>query len=152
LRSERSGRVESQLLASGEAVRLRLELPPGVYKIECFVDGHDDRGTESLLEVRAGAPLIEKKAAAGTQNAVAISGFAFRPAELTVQAGQPVTWANEDPAEHTVTEQNNAVTSKTLTRGGRSDRVRPARNLPLPPRPPPGDERNGRRRGVSPVK
>jgi plastocyanin len=30
-----------------------------------------------------------------------------------------VTWTNEDPAEHTVTEQNNGFTSKTLTQGGR---------------------------------
>jgi plastocyanin len=112
-------KVESQLLAPGETVRLRLELPPGVYKIECFVDGHDDLGMESLLRVRAGAPLVEKRAAVGAQNAVAITGFAFRPAEITVRAGQPVTWTNEDPAEHTVTEQNNGFTSKTLTQRGR---------------------------------
>ncbi len=112
-------KVESQILAPGETVRLRLELPPGVYKIECFVDGHDDRGMESLLEVRAGAPLVTENAAARRQDAVAITGFAFRPAEITVRAGQPVTWTNEDPAEHTVTEHDNGFTSKTLRPGGR---------------------------------
>jgi plastocyanin len=112
-------KVESHLLAPGETVRLRLDLPPGVYKIECLVDGHDDLGMESLLEVRAGAPLVVKKAAPARQNAVAITGFAFRPAEITVRAGQAVTWTNEDPAEHTVTEHDNGFTSRTLGRDGR---------------------------------
>jgi plastocyanin len=112
-------KVESRLLAPGETVRLTLDLPPGVYKIECLVDGHDDLGMERLLEVRAGAPLIAKKAATGAENAVAIAGFAFRPAELTVRAGQVVTWTNEDAAEHTVTGEGGAFTSETLGRGAR---------------------------------
>jgi plastocyanin len=111
-------KMESRLLAPGETVRLTLELPPGVYKIECFVDGHDDLGMERLLEVRAGAPLVAKKPAAGAPNAVAIAGFAFRPAEVTVRAGQVVTWTNEDAAEHTVTEEGGGFTSETLARGG----------------------------------
>lgn len=112
-------KVESRVLAPGETVRVRLTLPPGVYKIECLVDGHDDLGMEILLEVRAGARLAAKKAPAAAGNAVAIAGFAFEPAELRVRAGQAVTWTNEDPAEHTVTESGGAFTSETLARGGR---------------------------------
>ena len=112
-------KVESRVLAPGESVRVTLALPPGVYKIECLVDGHDDLGMETLLEVRAGAPLAVNQAPAGTRNAVAIAGFAFEPAELTVRAGQAVTWTNDDPAEHTVTEPGGAFTSETLARGGR---------------------------------
>jgi plastocyanin len=116
-------KVESRLVAPGDTVRLTLALPPGVYKIECFVDGHDDLGMESLLEVRAGAPLVAKKAAARSGNAVAITGFAFQPSEITVATGQAVTWRNEDPAEHTVTGQGGGFTSKTLGRGGRFRKV-----------------------------
>jgi plastocyanin len=111
-------KVESRLLAPGESIRLRLKLPAGIYKVECLVDGHDDLGMERLLEVRAGAPLV-KKAAAAKSNAVAISGFAFRPAETTIRAGQAVTWTNEDPAEHTVTQQGGGFTSRTLGRSAR---------------------------------
>ena len=38
-------------------------------------------------------------------NAVAISGFAFSPASLTVKAGTTVTWTNKDSDAHTVTSQ-----------------------------------------------
>jgi plastocyanin len=112
-------KAESRLLAPGEKVRLSLDLPPGVYKIECFVDGHDDRGMEILLEVRAGAPLVARKAESAKQNRVAIAGFGFRPAEITVRAGQAVTWENDDPAEHTVTDQGGGFGSKTLGPGAR---------------------------------
>jgi plastocyanin len=57
------------------------------------VDGHDDMGMETMLEVREGALLMKDKAASGRQNSVAISGFAFEPASITVQAGQAVTRA-----------------------------------------------------------
>lgn len=112
-------KVESRLLAPGETIRLRLNLPAGVYKVECLVDGHDDLGMERLLEVRAGAPLVKKKAAAAKLNAVEITGFAFSPAETTIRAGQAVTWTNEDPAEHTVTQQGGGFTSQTLGQGAR---------------------------------
>jgi plastocyanin len=112
-------KAESRLLAPGETVRLRLDLPAGVYKIECFVDGHDDLGMETLLEVRPGAPLVRENAATGRRNAVAITGFAFRPAEIAVRAGQAVTWTNEDPADHTVTHEGGSFGSKTLDQAGR---------------------------------
>ena len=112
-------KVESRLIAPGETIRLRLNLPAGVYKVECLVGGHDDLGMERLLEVRPGARLVKKKPAAVQPNAVSINGFAFRPAEMTVQRGQAVTWTNDDPAEHTVTEQSSAFTSETLSQGDR---------------------------------
>lgn len=36
-------------------------------------------------------------------DAVAIKGFAFSPANITVKAGTTVTWTNQDSATHTVT-------------------------------------------------
>lgn len=38
-------------------------------------------------------------------NAVAITGFAFAPAALTVKMGTTVTWTNKDADAHTVTSQ-----------------------------------------------
>lgn len=38
-----------------------------------------------------------------TTAAVAIEGFLFSPADLTIEAGQDVTWTNQDRILHTVT-------------------------------------------------
>lgn len=110
---------ETAAAHDGSSSETRLDLPTGVYKVECLVDGHDDMGMETMLEVREGAPLVKEKAASGKQNTVAISGFAFEPASISVNAGQAVTWTNEDPAEHTVTHEGGAFTSKTLGRDAR---------------------------------
>ncbi len=40
---------------------------------------------------------------AGAANQVEISGFAYAPAELTITAGDTVTWTNLDAVEHTAT-------------------------------------------------
>ena len=112
-------KVESRVLARGETVRIKLNLPPGLYKVECLVDGHDDMGMETMLEVREGAPLVKNKTATRKQNTVAISGFAFQPAQITIKAGQTVTWTNEDPADHTVTGDGGSFTSETLGHGAR---------------------------------
>jgi amicyanin len=42
-------------------------------------------------------------AIAVTREPVQIRGFQFQPAELTVQAGDRVTWTNADDITHTVT-------------------------------------------------
>ena len=113
-----SSKVETEFLEPGESVEVELDLEAGVYKLECNVEGHDDMGMEMLLEVSPNAPLTAEAAppaAAGT--AVAIEAFAFSPATVTVQAGQPVTWENHDPAEHTVTAEGGGFDSGTMTRG-----------------------------------
>ena len=112
-------KVESRVLAPGETIRIKLNLPAGLYKVECLVDGHDDMGMETMLEVRKGAPLVKEKTAAKKQNAVSISGFAYQPAQITVKAGQAVTWTNDDPADHTVTHEGGDFASETLGQGAR---------------------------------
>lgn len=50
-----------------------------------------------------------------TGEAVAISGFAFSPARLAVEAGTTVTWTNDDGVPHTVTSTDGPGTSSTTT-------------------------------------
>ena len=111
-------KAETRLLQPGESVELSLHLGPGVYKLECFVNGHDDLGMEMLLEVREDAPLARERAGAAGATGVAIAGFAYEPQELQIAAGETVTWTNEDTAEHTVTHEGDAFASETLARGG----------------------------------
>jgi plastocyanin len=116
-------KAETELLQPGETARLSLELLPGLYKVECLVDGHDDLGMEGFLEVRMDAPLVRDRSAGGTGaagsggNDVTIQDFAFAPADLEVAAGTEITWTNDDPAPHTVTAEDGSFDSGTLEPG-----------------------------------
>jgi len=48
---------------------------------------------------------------------VAISGFAFAPASITVKVGTTITWTNHDSAPHTVTADDGSFTSGSLATG-----------------------------------
>ena len=48
---------------------------------------------------------------------VAIAGFAFTPATLTITVGDTVTWTNGDGAPHTATAKDGSFDSGTLLRG-----------------------------------
>lgn len=50
-------------------------------------------------------------------HAVAISGFSFSPRNLTIAAGDTVTWTNSDAQAHTATADDDAWDSGTLTNG-----------------------------------
>lgn len=54
-------------------------------------------------------------AAADTQ--IAIQGFAFAPATISVPVGTTITWTNKDSVGHDVTSATGAFGSKTLTTG-----------------------------------
>lgn len=113
-------KVETEILQPGESVEVELDLAAGVYKLECNVEGHDDLGMETLLEVRRNAPAAaaSKRNAAPRAGAVAIEAFAFGPERIEVAAGQRVTWTNRDPAEHTVTAEAGGFDSGSLAAGG----------------------------------
>ena len=51
------------------------------------------------------------------QVSVAISGFAFVPASLTITVGTSVTWTNNDSAPHTVTGNDGSWGSNELAKG-----------------------------------
>ena len=78
---------------------------------------HDDRGMEALLEVSPDAPKIRQEPAGRAGDAVAITGFAFRPATLQVAGGPEVTWTNGDPAQHTVTADDGSFDSGPMDQG-----------------------------------
>lgn len=70
-------------------------------------------------EVPSVAPSASPDASGGSAEAdeVAIAGFAFAPAEISVPAGTTVTWSNEDSAPHTVTFDDGSADSGRLTQG-----------------------------------
>lgn len=109
-------KAESEVVRPGESTRLTMTLGPGLYEIECLVDGHDDMGMEGVLEVRADALLVEVEEPR-ERGRVAIAGFAFDPAATTVPAGTEVVWRNDDPADHTVTSDGGDFGSDTLAEG-----------------------------------
>jgi plastocyanin len=95
-----------------------MELGPGLYEIECLVDGHDDMGMEGILEVRADAPLQKvEKPTADRSDLVTIADFNFTPAVLAVAPGTELTWTNDDVAPHTVTATSEAFDSDRLDPG-----------------------------------
>jgi plastocyanin len=110
-------KFETGLIEPGKSVKVRLNLAPGTYKIECLVEGHDDLGMEGFLHVRRGAGKGAPRSAPRSDDDVAIAGFSFRPGEIEVTSGTEVTWTNSDPTEHTVT--GDGFGSDTLAAGDR---------------------------------
>ena len=108
--------ARTRVLRPGESARLTLRLVAGRYEIDCFVEEHDDLGMETTLQVRADAPLVRPRPAAG-RRAVAIAGFKFAPATLRVPAGAAVRWTNEDAAPHTATSLTGGFASPQLKQG-----------------------------------
>lgn len=58
-------------------------------------------GSSTTPSTSSGAGSSSTPAAGGT--AVTIANFAFSPAEVTIKAGETVTWTNNDGVAHTVT-------------------------------------------------
>jgi plastocyanin len=110
-------KIETRTFRSGESLRVEADLPPGVYEVECFVADHASKGMRTSLEVRADAPLQTPDPEAPAPGTVRIVQFAFVPASLDVPVGTRVTWANDDPAPHTVTADGRAFDSKQLDPG-----------------------------------
>jgi plastocyanin len=115
-RDDESVKIETELFGPGESVRVQADLAPGVYKIECLVDGHDDLGMEALLVVSEDAPLVAPTQTRAGE--VRIDGFAFAPTAIDVAVGTQVTWTNHDPAAHTVTADDGSFDSDVIDAGG----------------------------------
>lgn len=71
-----------------------------------------------LAVALVGIGLVGSAATArGATHEVDIAEFAFAPAELTITAGDTVTWTNLDAVEHTATSVNGAFDSGYLAMG-----------------------------------
>ncbi len=57
----------------------------------------------SLVAGALGALFVVAGSAGAADPAVSIAGFAFHPGTITIQAGDTVTWTNNDGATHTAT-------------------------------------------------
>ena len=106
---------ETSTFGPGESVTFDLDLPPGLYKVECLVDGHDDMGMEAMLRVRRGAPLVASTG--GAPGGVEVRAFRFAPDVVEVAPGEEVTWTNHDAAEHTVTAEDGSFGSDPFGEG-----------------------------------
>jgi plastocyanin len=71
-----------------------------------------------LVAVYASALLAAQPAAAATHS-IAISGYTFSPAAMTITAGDTVTWTNDDQAPHDVTTTSGpvAIHGSTMSKG-----------------------------------
>ena len=136
IRSAGSGRDRlewrSEVVQPGQEATLTADLGAGSYDLDCPVeDGHgehDALGMEAPFTVRGdAAPLTAPPADPAPTGSpspddtgaatVDIRQFEFEPAEISVKAGQQVTWVNGDPAPHTAT--GDGGDTGRLTEGGR---------------------------------
>ena len=68
----------------------------------------------------AAAPLAATVARAdghATAHTVVIRDFAFSPADITIKVGDTITWINEDTAQHSVWDLNDAFDTGLLAPG-----------------------------------
>lgn len=110
----------TELIPPGRTTRLTVDLAPGAYRIDWFVEdvhgNHELLGMRATLEVRANAPFVTPQIA--PKNLIAIKAFAYMPPSVTVKRGVTIQWRNDDSAKHTVSARNGSFTSKELPQGG----------------------------------
>ena len=53
----------------------------------------------------------------GPEQAVAIAGSAFQPADVTIKSGTAVTWTNQDDVQHQVHDDSGAFLSDPIGKG-----------------------------------
>jgi plastocyanin len=72
---------------------------------------------KTLFAVAALVSMLAVPAAFAADHAVSIKGMKFNPPELTVAAGDTVTFTNEDGAPHTATADDGAFDTGRLSKG-----------------------------------
>lgn len=70
-----------------------------------------------LAAAAAAMPVLATQARAATTHTVRITNFTFEPANLTIAAGDSVTFVNEDSAPHTATADSGAFDTGRLRQG-----------------------------------
>ncbi len=73
-----------------------------------------------LATTAAAVPAVATMARAdghATNHTVVIRNFAFEPANITIKAGDTITWVNEDDARHSAWDLNNQFDTGLLSKG-----------------------------------
>jgi plastocyanin len=76
----------------------------------------------ALLASAPAAALALVSPARAASHSVSIKNSRFNPSDLTIKAGDTVTWSNADGMDHTATARDKSWTTKNLP-GGSSDAV-----------------------------
>jgi plastocyanin len=84
--------------------------------MDVMVDRRRARLTLGLAAAVLAAALVAGTALAA-DHAVAISGFSFSPANLTVTVGDTVTWTNSDAQAHTATADDASFDTGAISNG-----------------------------------
>ena len=139
-RDDDAGKVETRVLQPGESVEV--EARPRSGRLQARVatstprrHGHGDA---------RGAPR-RRRSEGGDAERGRDRGFAFSPATVTVQVGQPVAWENDDPADHSHSRERRLLRLGTMDAGAASRPPSTGRAVPVHLRAPPGDDRGGGR-------
>lgn len=111
------GTFDSGVLAEGETFSQTFDTP-GTYEYVCSI--HPSMtGTVSVLDSAPtgidGDSVVDDEP---TLTEVAVIDVSFEPANIEVPVGTTVEWTNDDPFDHTVTAQDGAFDSGTLSAGG----------------------------------
>lgn len=84
---------------------------------ECHKAFDKDDYLTNLAKLAGKFPSAAQVAARSGSNEVAISGFAFGPAKVTVAAGQSVTWTNSDDSPHQINLAGKNTRSGVMLKG-----------------------------------
>lgn len=113
--------MRTPLIQPGGERSLTIVLAPGRYRVDCYVTDaagdHGDLGMQTMLTVRADAPLLQKQTPEPSLG-VSIERFAFSPEALKVPVGTTVTWTNRDPTAHTITADDGSFDSGQIQPAG----------------------------------
>ena len=83
----------------------------------CSASRPDTHAPITMRPDSGATPSITAPSAPASGNQVAIDGFAFAPATLTVHAGATVTWINRDEEPHTVAADDGSFHSPGMGTG-----------------------------------
>jgi len=71
----------------------------------------------SAIAATAALPVLATTARAQTTHTVTIKNMAFSPANLTISAGDTVTWVNEDRMRHSAEDLNGGFDTGLIANG-----------------------------------
>ena len=109
---------DSHNLEPGQSYSMKLTAT-GTYR---YLDEREDDDTRYhgtiVVGGTGGSASTPKSGSAATSASVSMAGRSFSPSTVTIEAGESVTFRNDDDREHTVTATDGSFNSGTLPEGG----------------------------------